>query len=82
MKPENRAQLQKLVLYHVINAPVPSTAVVGHAAGDVASAAGPKLHLDGASGTVKINDASVVQADVKATNGTIQVIDKVLTPPG
>ena len=33
------------------------------------------------SGTVSINDATVIQADVQASNGIIHVIDKVLTPP-
>lgn len=81
LKPENRAQLQKLLMYHLINAPVPSSAVIGHAAGDVASGAGPKLHIDGSGGVMKVNDADVVETDVKASNGMVQVIDKVLTPP-
>ena len=80
LKPENRTKLQHILLYHVINAPVTTAATTGHAAADIASVAGPTLHVDGSSGALKINDASVVQADVKATNGTVQVIDKVLMP--
>jgi uncharacterized surface protein with fasciclin (FAS1) repeats len=30
---------------------------------------------------VKINDATVISADVEATNGVIHVIDTVLLPP-
>ena len=82
LKPENRAQLQKLLMYHLINEPVTTDKVMGHAAGDVASGAGPMLHIDGSSGAMKINGADVVQADVKAANGTVQVIDKVLMPTG
>ena len=48
---------------------------------DVASVAGPTLHVDGLNGQVKINDAVVIQADVAATNGEVHVIDKVLMPP-
>ena len=33
------------------------------------------------SDSVFVNDARVVQADIKASNGIIHVIDKVLTPP-
>ena len=35
----------------------------------------------GADGSVKIGDASVVGADVEASNGVIHVIDTVLLPP-
>lgn len=33
------------------------------------------------SGNVKINDAKVIAADVKAQNGVVHVIDKVILPP-
>ena len=86
LKPENRPQLQKLVLYHVINAPVTSAATVGHAAADIPTVVPGvtpplALHVDGSSGALKINGGDVVQFDVKASNGYVQVIDKVLTPP-
>ena len=86
MKPENRSQLQHLLLYHVINAPVTGAETVGHAAADIPTVvpgATPPLtlHVDGSSGALKINGGDVVQLDVKASNGYVQVIDKVLTPP-
>jgi uncharacterized surface protein with fasciclin (FAS1) repeats len=34
-----------------------------------------------ADGTVTVNGAKVVAADVNATNGVIHVIDKVILPP-
>jgi uncharacterized surface protein with fasciclin (FAS1) repeats len=37
------------------------------------------IAIDGTAG-VKINDATVITADVKASNGIIHVIDKVLLP--
>ncbi len=80
MKPENRTKLQHVLLYHVINAPVTTGETAGHAAADIKSVAGPTLHVDGSSGTLKINDASVLQPDIKTTNGEVQVIDKVLMP--
>jgi uncharacterized surface protein with fasciclin (FAS1) repeats len=33
------------------------------------------------SKSVHVNDARVVQADIKASNGVIHVIDKVILPP-
>ena len=38
------------------------------------------LAIDATSG-VRVNDATVVQADVPASNGVIHVIDTVLLPP-
>ena len=81
MKPENAAKLQKVLAYHVVNTKVISAEVKGHAPADVASVAGPTLHIDGLNGQVKVNDAVVIQADVAATNGEVHVIDKVLMPP-
>ncbi|WP_340647128.1 fasciclin domain-containing protein [Phenylobacterium sp.] len=80
MLPENKAQLQKVLIYHVINAKVPSEAFKG-ATRKAATVAGPSVELEGGA-TLKVNDADIVQADVMATNGIIHVVDKVLLPPG
>jgi uncharacterized surface protein with fasciclin (FAS1) repeats len=69
--------LQKLLLHHVINAEVDSTKFK-NAHGGVASGAGDKIVLDGTSETFKADQASIVQADVHATNGYINVVDQVL----
>lgn len=80
MLPENKAQLQKVLIYHVINAKVPASEFKG-ATRKAATVAGPSVELAGGS-TLKVNDAEIVQADVMATNGIIHVVDKVLMPPG
>ena len=36
--------------------------------------------LDGTGGKIKANDATVITADIRATNGAIFAIDKVLDP--
>jgi uncharacterized surface protein with fasciclin (FAS1) repeats len=41
---------------------------------------GQNLRINAANGAVKINDATVVQADVVADNGVIHAIDSVLLP--
>jgi len=41
--------------------------------------AGPELRIDSSNG-VKVNGASVVKADIEASNGVIHVIDTVLIP--
>ena len=64
-----------------MNTPIRSSELLGHSATNVPTVAtGKSVHLDGSSGTVKVDDATVLQADVKASNGTIFVIDKVLSP--
>ena len=75
--PENIAVLTSILTYHVVAGNVLSTDVV---AGDAASLEGSTLALTTDMG-VMVNDATVIQADVTASNGVIHVIDKVLVPP-
>lgn len=81
MQPANRAELQKLMTYHVINARVDSSKIKG-ARGPVTTVAGSPVQLDGSGAMLKVNDADIVQADVGPTNGIIHVVDKVLSPSG
>ncbi len=80
MQPANIGQLQSLVTYHVINARLDSAKIAGHAATPVATVANAKVTLDGSGPVLKANDANIIQADVNASNGVIQVVDKVLSP--
>ena len=75
---EGKALLTDILLYHVVSGEVPSSAVTdGLVAGAVN---GDDLTFSVGEG-VMVNDASVVLADVPASNGVIHVIDKVLMPP-
>jgi uncharacterized surface protein with fasciclin (FAS1) repeats len=78
-KPENAAKLQQVLLYHVIPASAPASAIKG-TKGEVPSATPNKLSIDGTGDTVKVNGANVVRADVTASNGIIHVVDTVLMP--
>ncbi len=74
----DKALLTKVLTYHV----VPGTVMAADiAAGDVATVAGPTVAITIVDGKVMVNDATVVTADVVASNGVIHVIDKVLLPP-
>lgn len=75
--PENIAVLTSILTYHVVAGKVMSTDVT---TGDAATVEGSTLALDTMSG-VMVNDATVIAADVEASNGVIHVIDKVLVPP-
>ena len=79
LKPENKEKLRAILTYHVV-------------AGDLNAAQVAKLHsvktVEGAelkivvkNGSVMVDNAKVVKADIPASNGTIHVIDAVMLPP-
>ncbi len=78
LKPENKDKLAKLLTYHVVPAKAVSTDLES---GEVTTVAGSPVNVTVEDGAVKVNDASVIQADVMGSNGVIHVIDKVLLPP-
>jgi len=75
--PGNKDALVAILTYHVVAGKVGSMDVV---AGDVPSVEGSTIAL-GTTGGVQVNDATVILADVEASNGVIHVIDKVIVPP-
>ena len=75
---EEKAVLTDILLYHVVAGAVPASAVTDGMLAEMVNGDKAKFTVDG---TVSINDATVIQADVQASNGIIHVIDKVLTPP-
>jgi uncharacterized surface protein with fasciclin (FAS1) repeats len=77
LKPENKAQLQSILKYHVVSGKVMARDVT---AGKVKTLQGKQINISIHDGTVMVNDATVIQTDVAASNGVIHVIDKVLTP--
>lgn len=79
LKPENKAKLQAILKYHVIPAKIESSALAGKKLTSPATLQGGMLAIDGTKGVV-VGGATVTAADVKASNGVIHVIDKVLLP--
>ncbi|MCA9670391.1 MAG: fasciclin domain-containing protein [Myxococcales bacterium] len=80
--PTDPDALRDVLLYHAIGASVASDAIPPKADSLLQNkwGNGVTLLFDTSSGA-KVNDASVVIADLKATNGVVHVIDKVLLPP-
>ncbi|MEG4801125.1 fasciclin domain-containing protein [Microcoleus sp. ARI1-B5] len=77
LKPANKAKLTKILTYHVVPGAVLSSSLKS---GDVKSVEGGSLKVAVAAGKVTVSGANVVKADIKASNGVIHVIDKVLIP--
>ena len=78
LKPENKEKLKAILLYHVVSGDVTAAQVVKLSAAKTVN--GQDLKLTVNDGTVMVNDAKVVKADVLASNGVIHVIDTVLLP--
>jgi uncharacterized surface protein with fasciclin (FAS1) repeats len=78
LKPANKAKLTKILTYHVVPGSVLSTSLKS---GDVTSVEKSPLKVVVNGGKVTVGGANVVKADIKASNGVIHVIDKVLIPP-
>lgn len=75
--PENKDKLTQILTYHVVAGAVKSTDLVDGM--EAATVEGSNITIDLDNG-VMINDATVVQADIEASNGVIHVIDTVLMP--
>ena len=75
--PEGKQTLTDILLYHVVPAAVPASAVTECLSADAANGQPLSFTVDGG---VMVNGANVTLADVNTSNGIIHVIDKVLTP--
>lgn len=76
--PENKAQLQGILTYHVIAGKVLSTDLSD---GMVATTVnGKDVTINITDGKVTVNGAEVVIADIATDNGVIHVINKVIIP--
>lgn len=76
--PENRDTLVAILTYHVVPGKIMSADIAG-AVTEVASVQGGMLAVNATDG-VKINDATVIIADIETDNGVIHVIDTVILP--
>ena len=78
---KNPALLKKVLLYHVVKGAVPASTVVTLNGKSVKTAAGASVTIKVAGGNVFLNGSTkVTKTDIKASNGIIHVIDKVLIP--
>ena len=79
LKPENRDQLAAILTYHV----VPQEAMAADVASmtEASTLQGTPVEISASGEEVMVNDATVTETDIEASNGVIHVVDTVLLPP-
>lgn len=78
LDPKNKAELQAILKHHVVSGSVAAADVMQLSG--VRSLSGQRLPIDVVEGSVMVGRAAVAQADVRASNGIVHVIDQVLVP--
>lgn len=79
LDPANANELRQVLLYHVIIADVSPDQIEGKKGG-VPTASEAQILLDGTGSAIKADNATVVSAELDASNGAIFPIDTVLNP--
>ena len=77
--PENRDQLVSILTYHVVAGEYFAGDLAGQSL-SVASVQGDTIDIDATGSAVMIDGATVISADVDASNGVIHVINEVIMP--
>jgi len=75
---KDKAQLKKVLLYHVVKGEVKAAQVVKLKSAKTLEGSSVKIAVKG--GKVYVNKAQVTKTDVLASNGVIHVINQVLIP--
>lgn len=78
LKPENKDKLVAILKYHVVPSKVMAKDVVKLSEAKTVQGSSVKIKVD--DGTVMIDKAKVVKADIPCKNGVIHVIDSVILP--
>jgi transforming growth factor-beta-induced protein len=78
LKPENKAQLQAVLTYHVVPGKVMAAQVTKM--NSAKTVQGQSVRIQVVDGKVRVDNATVVAADVAASNGVIHAIDTVILP--
>jgi uncharacterized surface protein with fasciclin (FAS1) repeats len=82
LKPENKHKLAAILKYHVVPGKLPSSAakIKSVKVKTLKSKGDTTVKVRKRLGKVLVDNARVIKADIKASNGIIHVIDNVLLP--
>ena len=78
LKPANKEKLAGILTYHVVPGSVMASQLTDGQ--ELTTVDGKKLKVSISGGTVMVNGATVIKADVKSSNGVTHVINQVLMP--
>jgi|SRR3954470_435193 uncharacterized surface protein with fasciclin (FAS1) repeats len=78
LKPENKEKLVAILTYHVVPGKVMAKDVMKMTSAKTVN--GKTVTIMDQNGTVMVDNAKVVKADIAASNGVIHVIDSVILP--
>ncbi len=78
LKPENKEKLVKILTYHVVPGKVMAKDAMKLK--EAKTVEGSTIDIEVKDGSVMIDEAKVVKADIVTSNGVIHVIDKVIMP--
>ncbi len=78
LKPENKAKLQAVLLFHVVSGDVSASRVTKMTG--ATTLGGQRVELMTSKKGVMIENANVIKTDISASNGVIHVIDRVIIP--
>lgn len=83
VKPESKKTLTGILTYHVVAGKVMAADAIKVAKGDgkAKTVQGSEIKITLKEGSVYVNGAKVVTADIKCSNGVIHIIDTVIMPP-
>jgi uncharacterized surface protein with fasciclin (FAS1) repeats len=77
--PENKDQLARVVRYHMVAGRLTTADLEGEIA-TPETLEGGRLQIDGIGPAIEVGDATIVGAEIEASNGVIHAIDRVLLP--
>jgi len=78
LKPENRTKLAEILTYHVVPGQVTADQAATLPKADTVQ--GTSVLISAQDGKIRVGEATVLKADIEASNGIIHVIDAVLLP--
>lgn len=78
--PENKDTLSNLLLYHTVSGALSSTDVISSSVAISSTTTQQLISFSVVNGTAFVDSATISQTDIAASNGTIHVLDAVLSP--
>ncbi len=76
---EDKSLLRKVLLYHVVAGKLPAAKVVMRSGAKTLE--GDRVEFSVKGKSAYVNDAKVITADIRASNGIVHAINRVLIPP-